>query len=161
MFPMNNVLVPIEMLIMPVIGINYISIQFFSTLVGMGSILWRWAEYKILNLFFSRTLQNVHFGSDFCSDVIVCTLSGDLERIFSILYTKYIDKWLQLPIIICHWICDRKKNLGCLPDNHSTVLIMVDTYFAVYIAPHPAWHSTVRSTHTKDHINIIIQLPSI
>ena len=43
-------------------------------------------------------LSHVHFRSNFCffcTDGILCPLSRNLERIVSILSTKYIEKWSQ------------------------------------------------------------------
>ena len=59
------------MLIMTVMGIINMSRQFFNVLVGIGSR-----------------------SHDF-DDGIFCTLSGNLERIVSILSTKYLEKRSQ------------------------------------------------------------------
>ena len=62
------------------------------------TLFWRWAQRKLFNFIFWRTCKNVHFGSNFwffCTCGIFCTLSGNLERIVSILSTKYIEKWSQ------------------------------------------------------------------
>ena len=57
------------MLSISVMGVTIISRQFFSTLVGMGSISYDFEdELKIspFNFNFCRTLKRVHFVSNFC-----------------------------------------------------------------------------------------------
>ena len=91
---LENVLVSIEMLIISVMGGTNISRQFFSTLVRMGSRSHDFDDglkISFFNFIFCRTLKRVHFGSNFfffCTDGILCTLSGNLERIIAILSTN-------------------------------------------------------------------------
>ena len=88
------------MLIKSVMGVINISRQFFRTLVGMGSRSHDFDdELKISFLFSSSFARSKTFIVDlisgFCTDGILCTLSGNLERIVSILSTKYLEKWSQ------------------------------------------------------------------
>ena len=95
-----NVLVSIEMLIMSVMIVINMSRQFFKTLVGMGSrshdfddelkisFLISYSDARSKTLILDRI-------SGFCTCGIFCTLSGNLERIVSILSTKYLEKWSQ------------------------------------------------------------------
>ena len=50
---------------------HFFGTQFFET------------QNKLFNFIFCRPFKNIHFGSNsvFCTDGILCTLSGDLERI--------------------------------------------------------------------------------
>ena len=61
------------------------------------TFFWRWAQNKLFNL--SSDARSKTFILDlisgFCTCGIFCCLSGNLERIFSILSTKYLEKWSQ------------------------------------------------------------------
>ena len=97
---LRNVLVSIEMLIMSVMGVINMSRQFFNTLVEMGSRSHDFNdELKISFLISSSDARSKTFildlNSVFCTSGIFCTLSGNLERIVSVLSTKYLEKWLQ------------------------------------------------------------------
>ena len=89
------------MLIISVMGVIYIlSRQFFSTLVGEGSRSHHFDdELKIRFLIFSSVTRSKMFImgliSGFYTDGILCTLSVNLERMVSILFTKYLRKWSQ------------------------------------------------------------------
>ena len=81
----GNVFRSIEMLIISVMGVTIISKQFFSTLVGMGSRSHDFDdELKISFLISSSAARSKEFINDlisgFCTDGILCTLSGSLER---------------------------------------------------------------------------------
>ena len=85
------------MLIMSVMGVINITRQFFNTLVGMGSRSHDFDdELKISFLMSSSGALSksfiFHLISDFCTGGIFCTLSGNFERIVSILSTKYLKK---------------------------------------------------------------------
>ena len=85
------------MLIMSVMGVINMSRQFFNTLVGMGSRSHDFDDkLKISFLISSYDARSKTFIldliSDFCTCGIFCTLSGNLERIVSILSTKYLEK---------------------------------------------------------------------
>ena len=104
----RNVLVSIEMLIMSVMGVINMSRQFFNTLVGMGSRSHDFEdELKISILISSSDARSKTFILDliyvFCTCGIFCTLSGNLERIFSILSTKYLEKWSQSDFTDVNW----------------------------------------------------------
>ena len=88
------------MVIISVMGVINISRQYFSTLVGMGFRSHDFEdELKISFLISSSGARSQTFILDlisvFCTDGILCTLSGNLERIVSILSTKYLEKWSQ------------------------------------------------------------------
>ena len=88
------------MLIMSVMGVINMSWQFFNTLVVMGSRSHDFDdEFKISFLISSSDARSKTFILDlisvFCTCGIFCTLSGNLERVVSILSTKYLEKWSQ------------------------------------------------------------------
>ena len=87
----------IEILIMSVMGVINMSRQFFNTLVRMGCRSHDFDdELKISFLISSSDALSKTFILDlisgFCTGGIFCTLSGNLERIVSILSTKYLEK---------------------------------------------------------------------
>ena len=90
----------IEMLIISVMGVTNISRQYFSTFVGMGSRSHDFDdELKISFLISSsvaRSKKIFDLISGFCSDEILCTLSGNLERIIAILSTIFLEKCIVL-----------------------------------------------------------------
>ena len=103
---LENVLVSIEMLIISVMGVTNISRQYFSTFLGMGSRSDDFDdELKISFLISSSVACTKELILDlifvFCTDEILCTLSGNLERLVAILSTKYLEKCIVL-------ICGRK-----------------------------------------------------
>ena len=70
--------------------------QFFNTLVGLGPRSHDFDdELKISFLISSSYVRSKTFILDliscFCTCGIFCTLSGNLERIVSILSTKYLE----------------------------------------------------------------------
>ena len=74
--------------------------QFFNTLVGVGSRAHDFDdELKISFLISFSVARSKKFILDrisgFCTDGILCTIFGNLERIVSILSTKYLEKWLK------------------------------------------------------------------
>ena len=90
----------IALLIILVMGVINISRQFFSTLVGIVSRSHDFDdELKISFLISSSFARSKTFILDLisglCTGGILCTLSGNLERIVSILSTKYVEKWSQ------------------------------------------------------------------
>ena len=81
------------MLIISVMGVTIISRQFFSTIVGMGSRSHNFDdELKISFLISSSVARSKKIILDltffFCTDRILCNLSGNLERIVAIISTK-------------------------------------------------------------------------
>ena len=91
---------PIEMLIMSVIGVINMSSQLFNMLVGMGSTSHDFAdELKISFLISSSDTLSKRFVLDlisgYCTGGISCTLSGNLEWIVSILSIKYLEKCMR------------------------------------------------------------------
>ena len=71
--------------------------QFFNTLVGIGSRSHDFDnKFKISFLISSSDASSKTYILDliyvFCTCGIFCTLSGNLERIVSILSTKYLEK---------------------------------------------------------------------
>ena len=79
---------------------NNMSRQFFNTLVGMGSRSPDFDhELKISFLILSSDALSktsiLDLISGFCTGGIFCTLSGNLERLVSILSTKHLEKWSQ------------------------------------------------------------------
>ena len=103
---LGNVLVSIKILIISVMGVTNISRQYFSTFVGMGSRSHDFDdELKISFLISSsvaRSKDNLDLISVFCSYGILCTLSGNLERIIAILSTKCLEKCIM---VICGRTC--------------------------------------------------------
>ena len=94
----GNVLVSIEMLIMSVMGV--INVLFFNTLVGMGSRSHDFDDELKISVLISSSdaLLKTSFLdliSGLCTGGVFCTSSGNLERIVSILSTKYLEKWSQ------------------------------------------------------------------
>ena len=88
------------MLSILVMGVVNISRQFFTTLVGMGSRSHDFDdELKISFLISSSFARSKTFILDlisgFSTDGIMCTLSGNLERVVTILSKKYLEKWSQ------------------------------------------------------------------
>ena len=82
----------IEMVIISVMGVTNISRKFFSTLVGMGSRSHDFDdELKINFLISSSVARSKEFILDlisgFCTDAILCTLSGNLKQKVAILYS--------------------------------------------------------------------------
>ena len=106
-FFLGNLLVSIEMLIISVTRITNISRQYFSTFVEMGSRSHDFDdELKIIFLISSSVARSKEFILDlifgFCTDGILCTLSGNLERIIAILSTKCLQKCI---VLICGRTC--------------------------------------------------------
>ena len=96
----GNVLVSIGMLIMTVMGFIYMSRQFFNTFVGMVSRSHDFDDdLKISFLISSSDALSktiiLDLISVFCTGGIFCTFSGNLERIFLVLSTQYLEKWSQ------------------------------------------------------------------
>ena len=84
-------------LIMSVMGVINMSRQFFNTLVGIGSRSHDFADVlKISFLISSSDARSKTFILDlisgFCTCGIFCTLSGNLERVVTILSAKYLEK---------------------------------------------------------------------
>ena len=95
------------MLTISVKGVTDILRQYFSTFVGMGSILHDFVdELKIGFLISSSVARSKEFILDlffgFCTDVILCTYSGTLERIIAILSTQCSEKRI---VLICGRTC--------------------------------------------------------
>ena len=94
---LKNVLVSIEMVIMSVMGVINMSRQFFNMLVGMRSRSHDFDdELEKSFLISSSDALSITFILDqisgFWTCGILCTLSGNLVRIVSILSTKYLEK---------------------------------------------------------------------
>ena len=100
-------LVSLEMLIISVLGVTNISRQFFRTFVGMGSRTHDFDdELRISFLISSSVARSKEFILDlisgFCTDGILCALSGNLERIIATLSTKCLEKCI---VVICGRTC--------------------------------------------------------
>ena len=96
------------MSIISVMGVtNYISRQFFSTFVGMGSRSHDFDdELKLSFLISSSVARSKEFIlyqiSVFCTHGILCTLSGNCERMIAISSTKCLEKCI---VVICGRTC--------------------------------------------------------
>ena len=123
-----NVLVSIEMLIISVMGVTNISRQNFSTFVGMGSRSHDFDDELKISILLSSVARSREFIleliSGFCTDGILCTLSGNLELIIAILSTKCLEKCIVLMCLERASIHSRihSTTFSCTATHHSVIM---------------------------------------
>ena len=92
----KNLMIILKKKVCELMGVINMSIIVFNTLVGMGSRSHDFDdELKIRFLILSCGARSETFILDLISFFLFCTLSVNLERIVTILYTKYLDKLSQ------------------------------------------------------------------
>ena len=95
------------MLIISVMGVTNISRQYFSLFVEIGSRSHDFDDELKMSFIISSSVARskkfiLYLISVFCTDRILCTLSGNLERIIAIVSTKCLEK---CTVLICGRTC--------------------------------------------------------